>query len=264
MPEGVTLAGNRGHRGSRGPMILSDEFATRPLFRCAGPGVRVTGVRLRGPDPKQRLEHHDRSFSEGRGHKYYYKFPISEGIRTDCPALEVDNCELAGWSHSAVYLRAGNGHHVHHNFIHHNQYNGLGYGVCHDKCTSLVEQNVFDYNRHSIAGTGAPGSGYEARNNVEIGRSLSHCFDMHGGRDREDGTEIASEWMKVHHNTFRARNRAVVIRGVPQRKAEVHHNWFCHRTPEEAVHGEARARIYSNACGRHNPKVPATPVNPDQ
>ena len=45
---------------------------------------------------------------------------------------------------------------------------------------------------------GAAASGYEARNNVEMGRSLSHCFDMHGGRDRKDGTDVAGGWMHVH------------------------------------------------------------------
>ena len=256
IPAGVTLAGNRGEGASQGALIHSDTFATNPLIRVGGPGVRITGLRLRGPDPKPRLEHHSRSFDEGRGHEYYYKFPISTGIRTEEARLEVDNCELAGWSHGAMYLVGGDGHHVHHNFIHHNQLNGLGYGVCHNKSFSLIEQNLFNYNRHSIAGTGAPGSGYEARNNVELGQSLSHCFDMHGGSDRKDGTDIAGTWIKVHHNTFRARKRAVVIRGLPQEGADVSRNWFCrHGSEEEAVATRGNTRIHNNACGRTRPAV---------
>ena len=207
-------------------MILSDAFATNPLIRATGPGVRVTGLRIGGPNPKPCFEHHRRSFAEGRGHEYYYKFPTSSGIAAAHPGLEVDNCELGGWSSAAVNLGDGEGHHVHHNFIHHNPYNGLGYGVCHHTASSLIEYNLFNSNRHSIAGSGSPPSGYEARHNVEIKHSVSHCFDMHGGRDRKDGTTIAGTWMKVHHNTFRCPKTAVVIRGTPEERAEIHHNWF--------------------------------------
>jgi len=249
IPGAVTLASGRGHNGSRGALIFSDTFATAPLFRAAGPEVRVSGLRLRGPNPHRHLEHHRRSFAEGRGHEYYYKFPISRGIETDHAKLRVDNCELAGWSHSAITLRCGSGHRVHHNFIHHNQYNGLGYGVSHDLSESLIEYNLFDFNRHSLAGTGRPGSGYEARHNVELGDSLSHCFDMHGGRDRKDDTEIAGTWMHVHHNTFRARQKPVVIRGVPEKEARIDHNWFLHHDEAEAVLSDGRTVVVDNFCG---------------
>ncbi len=128
IPEGVTLAGDRGRYGSPGAMIMSDTFATRPLIRALGPHVRVTGLRIRGPYPHRGMDHHRRSFQEGRGHEYYYKFPVSDGIDTSYDYLEVDNCELAGWSHASIFLKDGKNHHVHHNFIHHNQYNGLGCG----------------------------------------------------------------------------------------------------------------------------------------
>jgi hypothetical protein len=236
-------------------MILSETFATRPLIRVAGPGVRITGLRLRGPDPEQRLEHHRRSFSEKRGHGYYYKFPISDGILTEAPDLEVDNCELAGWSHAAINLRAGKDHHIHHNYIHHNQYNGLGYGICHDRAFSLIEHNLFNFNRHSIAGTGRPGSGYEACHNVELGASLSHCFDMHGGRDRRDGTDIAGTWMKVHHNTFRSSRQAIRIRGVPQEGAVIDHNWFYHASRAGAVSSGGKTDVRENAYGLEKPEV---------
>ena len=257
VPAGVTLASDRGVDGSRGALLLSDTFATRPLIRVGGPEVRITGLRLAGPNPKPCLEHHDRSFAEGRGHEYYYKFPTSDGIVTEHPQLEVDNCELGGWSHAAVCLRSGEDHWVHHNFIHHNQYNGLGYGVSHDRASSLVERNLFNCNRHSIAGTGRPSGGYEARHNVEIGQSLSHCFDMHGGRDRKDGTEVAGTRMEIHHNTFRSTRRAIVIRGVPEEEATIHNNWFHHRSPQQAVRSEGHTRMMHNACGRRDPQLVA-------
>ncbi|MFT5369989.1 MAG: hypothetical protein ACI8V2_004968, partial [Candidatus Latescibacterota bacterium] len=52
IPEGVTLASNRGQNGSPGGMIFSDTFQTRPLIRTLGPNIRITGLRLRGPNPK--------------------------------------------------------------------------------------------------------------------------------------------------------------------------------------------------------------------
>ena len=249
IPEGVTLASNREQGDSRGGMIFSDTFKTKPLIRVAGPNVRITGLRIRGPNPRPHLEHHRRSFAEGRGHEYYYKFPTSDGIVTDYPGLEVDNCELGGWSHAAINLRAGDKHHIHHNFIHHNQYNGLGYGVCHNKAFSLIEYNLFNYNRHSIAGTGRSASGYEARHNVEIKHSLSHCFDMHGGRDRKDGTNTAGTWIKVHHNTFRSSRQAIVIRGVPEQDAEIYNNWFYQKPGDTSVRSAGNTRITNNAYG---------------
>jgi len=257
LPGGVTLASDRGIDDAPGGLIRSDSFTTRPLIRTTGAAARLTGIRLQGPNPRRCLEHHSRAFREGHGgHDYYYRFPTSIGIDAAHPRLRVDNCELAGWSHSAVHLIRGSGHVVQHNFIHHNQYQGLGYGVCHDVAESLIEGNLFDANRHSIAGTGRGGSGYEARHNVELGRTLSHCFDMHGGRDRKDGTDVAGGWMHVHHNTFRAAGRcAIVIRGTPEDKAVVERNWFRHKTERGAIRCEDRVIVHNNAWGRTDPVI---------
>ncbi|MDP6777211.1 MAG: hypothetical protein QGI83_10645 [Candidatus Latescibacteria bacterium] len=256
VPEGVTLAGNRGHDGSRGALLTSDALKTPVMIRATGPNVRITGLRIRGPNPKRYLEHHRRAFGPGGGgHPYYYKFPTSHGIRSSHPRLEVDNCEVSAWGGGGVDLVRGEGHHIHHNFIHHCQYNGLGYGVVLDKASGLIEYNLFDWNRHSIAGTGRPGTSYVARHNVELGASLSHCFDMHGGRDRRDGTDIAGTSIKIYNNTFRAPKRPVVIRGVPEDGCEVYHNWFPkHRSPRRAVRSFGNTKVYSNVYG-DNPKV---------
>jgi len=268
VPAGVTLAGDRGHKKSEGALIFSDALktpvlirATGPnvtpvLIRATGPNVRVTGLRIQGPNPKRYLDHHRRSFAEGRGHKYYYKLPVSNGITAEHPGLEVDNCDISGFSAGGVSLRKGDRHHIHHCFIHHCQYNGLGYGVCHNTASSLIERNLFDFNRHSIAGTGRPGCGYEARHNVELGTSLSHCFDMHGGRDRKDGTDIAGTKIIIHHNTFRAPQTPVVIRGVPQEVCKVFSNWFPrHADPKSAVRASKKTNVQDNAYGNDPPRV---------
>lgn len=252
IPGGVTLAGERGVNGSRGAILTSDALKTPVMIRADGPNVRITGLRLRGPCPKRYMDHHYRAYGPGGGgSEYYYKFPVSDCIQTKFPGLEVDNCEISAFSHGGVYLIAGDGHRIHHNYIHHCQYNGLGYGVVHDVATSIIEYNHFDSNRHSIAGTGRPGCGYIARNNIELGESLSHCFDMHGGRDRGDGTDIAGTSIEIYNNTFRAAETAVVIRGVPEKQCTVHCNWFVtHSDAAQAVHGEARTVVENNAYGK--------------
>jgi hypothetical protein len=139
VPGGVTLVSDCGTDGSEGALIVSDCLKTRPLFRTLGPNVRFSGLRIVGPNPKRCMEHHRRSFGPpplhhgGRGHEYYYKFPVSDGIEAAHENLTIDNCELSGWRHGAIVSKEGSGHHIHHNYIHHNQYNGLGYGACHDR-----------------------------------------------------------------------------------------------------------------------------------
>jgi|TARA_R110002050_G_scaffold149192_1_gene275580 hypothetical protein len=248
IPEGVTLAGNRGYQGSNGGMLQSNALETRLMIRANGAGVRLTGLRIQGPNPDRHLEHHKRSFGpEGLGRDYYYKFPVSRGIVTEYPELKVDNCEVSAFSGSGIFLKKGTGHHIHHNFIHQCQYNGLGYGVSHAAASSIIEYNLFNENRHSIAGTGVSGCGYIARHNIELGISLSHCFDMHGGRDRKDNTDIAGTTIEIYNNTFNAPQTSIVIRGIPEEKCEIHHNWFAkHKETEQAVRGLSEKTIAIN------------------
>ena len=43
---------------------------------------------------------------------------------------------------------------IHHNYIHHNQARGEGYGVNLYGGNALIEANIFDYNRHDVTGAG--------------------------------------------------------------------------------------------------------------
>ena len=182
-------------------------------------------------------------YKEGR----YYSIPNSDGIICSYPQLEVDNCQLWGWSHAAVFLKRGAvDAHIHHNFIHHNQRSGLGYGVCLDQSNALIEANLFDFCRHHIAGTGRPGTGYEARYNLVLENANGHSFDMHGGADRKDGADIAGDRINIHHNTFKATSvRAIVIRGRPTQSVDIHHNWFLHAEPKSVI-------AQTNAAGNMN------------
>jgi hypothetical protein len=263
IPAGVTLAGDRGLNGSPGPLIYSDAFETHPLIRAGGADVTLTGIRLRGPDSKIRQEFHNRSISpKNESRKLYYQFPTSDGIQTEFDRLTVANCEVSGWSHGGIYLKKGTGHHIHHNYIHHNRRQGLGYGVSMDVAEALIERNLFEHNRHDIAATGRAGSGYEACHNiVRAHEAVSHHFDMHGGADRKDGTDLAGDWMKIHHNAFYGSGLPVKIRGVPSGKAEIHHNWFPRHAPSlkssdlvkpgvrSPVYSQGNTRVFDNAYG---------------
>jgi len=248
IPKGVTLASDRGHNGSEGAQITSDSLDTPGMIQIDGPDVRISGIRLQGPNSKRYLDHHKRAFGPGGpGHTYYYKFPTSRGIISKFGDLEIDNCEISAFANAGVSLQKGTGSHIHHNLIHKCQYNGLGYGVSHDESSSLIEFNQFNENRHSLAGTGRPGCGYIARNNVDLGISLSHVFDMHGGRDRKDNTTIAGTTMEMYNNTFYSTQRAVVIRGIPQDKCDVHHNWMpTHKDAAAAVRAEEKTYTTNN------------------
>jgi hypothetical protein len=269
VPAGVTLASDRGHAGSPGALLFSEYLGTSPLIRVLGDGARITGLRLRGPDPQRRLAFHYRCFYDPRKlypvpQEAFYRLPNSGAIQTTAANLEVDNCEISGWSHCGIYLQDGRGHHLHHNFIHHCQRMGLGYGVTiNQQAQALIDYNLLQDNKHHLAGTGTPGCGYEACHNLVLPDTESHAhpltgkpygqdhlFDMHGGRDRKDGTEIAGAFLKVHHNTFLPRYVPVVIRGVPQDAAEIHHNWFYRQAPDaKAVISDGQTRVFDNAFG---------------
>ncbi len=224
IPEGVTLASDRGYNNSPGALIYSDAFVS-PMFTARG-NVRITGLTLRGADWERRMDHHARAFSgtNAPGSTYFYLLKTINGIYCNSSNLTIDNCELSGFSHAAIYVPNGTGHHFHHNYMHHNQRHGLGYCVTHGTAYSVIEYNLLNANRHDLAATGAPNSGYVARHNLQLGTSLSHCFDVHGGRDRNDGTNIAGELILMHNNVFLSDQHPYWIRGIPTELQDFYNN----------------------------------------
>jgi len=93
------------------------------------------------------------------------------------------------------------------------------------------------------------GSGYEACHNVELGESLSHCFDMHGGRDRRDGTDTAGTAMRVTNNSFGSPETALVVRGTPDEGATIGNNWFYHDSLNGAILAGGDVNYGANAFG---------------
>lgn len=238
IPAGVVVAGTRGQANSSGARIVMrrQQAESYYLFRTAGENVRLTGLQFEGPD------------GDNDQHNGYTNL-----LTTTHYGLEVDNCEVAHWGYGAVYGQPGaGGLYVHHCHIHHAQGAAHdGYGVCLDACDARVVANRLSHVRnHVIAGTGKPGTAYEAAYNGVDGN-----FDMHGGSDRGDGTDIGGDWMEIHHNTFlQVHALPCITRGIPSQGARVHHNWFMAplkdsigRTSEELL--QINIRAYRNVHG---------------
>lgn len=239
IPASVTLASGRGRDGSHGALIYTTQERTFCMFKTGGEGVRVTGLRLRGPEPERKTEFVKELARKG---PYAYKnYPKSIGIWVLHPKLKVDNCELWAWSSAAIGIWPGGSKtHIHHNYIHHCQFEGLGYGVSVSikpgEIGTLIEYNLFDWCRHCISAPGFEGCSYEAHNNIVLGNSSASSFDMHGQWDLKRGKFIAGTFINIHHNTFKAiRYPAVLIRGCPIKEASIHHNHFLHITPDYAA-----------------------------
>jgi hypothetical protein len=149
---------------------------------------------------------------------------------------------------------------IRNNFIHHNRH-GAGYGYGIEVATgayALIERNVFDENRHGIAGGSSDRkkdfSGYTARENLILPGGGLHCVDdwkgffmcfwqcncwqthqvdMHGTKSRTflggSCCGIAGETILIERNAILYNaGYAIKIRGNPLDKAEVDGNIFKH------------------------------------
>ena len=232
IPAGVTLASDRGINGSMGgrifryrmsPPAADNGYSKIPMLIVGGNNVRITGLRIEGGDTVQ-----DELF-EDKG------IDVKSGIEaTEQNELEVDNCEIWGWSYAGVKLSNSNWSestaYIHHNYLHHCQARGYGYGVVIYGGKALIEANLFDYTRHAISATGFPGEGYEARYNIHLGHGSAiggHHFDVHAYPVPETNESIAGNEYKIHHNTFRLTSLpAIGIRAVPEKGVWIDHNRF--------------------------------------
>lgn len=228
IPKGVTLASDRGTNGSKGALLYSaslseiSSFSAKSLLKVVSDDVRITGFRLRGPHSSIQ-------------NKFEYK-----GIESkDNNNLVIDNMELFNWSFAAVQLAGSSLNvQVHHSNIHHNQRSGLGYGVViYGDSEVVIHHNIFDYNRHSIAGSGEPGQGYEAHSNIILAHSNGHSFDMHGYFEwaGPESSTIAGEFVNIHNNTFLLGTNAIVIRGIPTLGVFINDNKFANENESEMI-----------------------------
>ena len=231
IPEGITLASDRGLNGSAGALLFN-RTTSGVQFTVGGDHVRITGIRIEGPwaGTERTAE-------------------MATGIQTAHFATRIDNCEIFNWNIRGIGLLVGASQaHVHHNHIHHCQRSGYGYGVSVSAGDVFIIANYFDYCRHHIAASGPPGCSYQAAWNYFSENCTSSLVDMHGGRDRGDNTDIAGDWMLVHHNTFGGTRRAIGIRGTPSQGAEIFNNWFSQPALETNA-STGNTRVFNNVSG---------------
>lgn len=251
VPHGVTIASDRGHNRSQGALLYTDLHGVSPLIRINGNGVKVTGLRLSGPDTAvyynitddtQSLTPIDLKKLKKEKDDYQVKkdaLPRSTGIAIEGGSAEIYNCELYGWTNAAIQVSpSAKNTVIHHNYIHHNQHFGLGYGVLLYKSTATITANLFDYNNHSVTGSGHIGTGFEVVNNIfKENHVRAWPIDMHGGVDRKDGTDIAGDSFLIRNNDFYLHygRPAINIRGVPQEESEIYNNKFTYLTNDRNI-----------------------------
>ena len=275
---GVRMLGGRtvtpGHPFRPGARLHT---STRPghLFVVVGTDVRIAGLRIQGAlsidPPGIASDDADNSIAISLA-------PSSRGWMP----IEIDHNEIYGWSGAGVEV-VGNSPEpavpvwfddatsllfygmtpeparIHHNYIHHNLHEGkLGYGVVigGQGSHALIENNVFDWNRHAISGDGADFSGYRAYDNLVLANGgyntwvagfwiYTHQFDMHGQEswclwapgDKSCGK--AGHDIDIRYNSFfYTSGPAIKVRGTPQLQpygAVVRSNSFVHGNLGDAV-----------------------------
>ena len=230
IPGGVWLAGGRGQAGEAGGTLTRTDATMTPMIRACGDDVRITGLRIIGRDPNQCPDEYPddctgpTSADDGSCKQC---MTAGIGIKVDSyNGLEIDNCELAAWAFSATRFENTLLSKVHHNDIHHNQREGLGYGVVvkgPDPVQVDIAFNRFDYNRHSIAGGGHASLDYWAHDNLVLENANGHVFDMHGvDEGTGSGEEWAGGWIEIWNNSvFVGDEYTLVVRGKPQ-----HGSWL--------------------------------------
>ncbi len=230
----VTIASGRGRDYSEGALITSDNYYA--LFNISSPYVRITGLRFTSLHedcdygPWYQIYYSSRDDLSGT---YSTIFPTRKGIVSNAPYTEVDNDEIYGWSYSGVLLDDGAlNSYVHNNYAHGNCHMGLGYSIDLDgpNSSALVEANLFEHNKHSVAATPSLNS-YEARYNIQlnVNDATSHAFDRHGN------VTYGGNYTIFHHNTFYSSSNpdgagqsAISIRAPPNSTdgGQIYNNWF--------------------------------------
>ena len=256
IPAGVTLAGNRGKDGSPGPLLFNKEMPRSHSLFNPKDNVRITGVCIKGSDD---------NYSDIN----YDVRPASwcPGIVAQYPNLEVDNCEISNFHHSGVNAASKNIH-VHHCLIHDVHAYPVVVGSK-ARLPILIEANIIHWIWHTIAGTGATETGYEARYNMVIydkppkswGEGYKgHGFDMHAYRQVKSRL-IAGDQVIIHHNTMLETGPSLsgLIRGVPRDIAKVYNNWFSEANPAFGVmqvKPPGNVWVYNNAYGPEKQIIP--------
>ncbi len=233
---GVVLRGGRTSRDP-GPRLYT---TIRPpvLFEIGGDNVRISGVRIEGPDHPGVVQ--DEADNDGIGIQ-----------ATNVVNIEIDHNEIYGWSQAAVKVNDCDGAadcppdgrmppsesptavRIHDNYIHHNQHRGRnGYGVSVNRgAYVLIERNVFDWNRHAIKGEGDRGTGYAAYRNLVLPNGGYH--DTYNACDIPD-------WIALFSPAAAAAKALCLVGLAPS---------YTHYTHQFDMHGTETCGLGHKNCG---------------
>lgn len=230
----ITLRGEDLDSSSGKPHLIS-RGKPFPMFKVTAPGVVIDGLWVEGMEK-------DAKKSEiielnKKGIKGVYQFPVTRGFEVSSKGVEIRNSEIEGFSHAAIFVVEGGSVLVEKNHIHHNQRWGLGYGVSlHQNSDAEIRENRFDFNRHSIAGSGFARQGYEAHHNWFGPNHNDSPLDMHGGKDRGDGTQVAGSRVEIHHNQIEDCGWPIFIhRGIAEDQVVIRDNVIRYSNPEKVI-----------------------------
>jgi hypothetical protein len=260
----------RGPRSSGPRIFVTDKRDGHSfLFVIRESNVHFSGFRLEGPSSE--IGSAADNLESGIN-----IFPFAcETPACDTPGLihdiEISNMEIFHWSGAGVSVGDNtetkergrlinekvDAVRIKNNFFHHNRhFDGNGYGVVvAGGGYALIEQNVFDENRHAIAGGSSDRkrdySGYTVRDNLIFPGGGRHCsrwgicwqthqIDMHGDASTTFGGDwccgTAGETMIIERNTILyTAGLAIKIRGNPADKAVVDGNVFRHQSRGDAI-----------------------------
>ena len=262
---GVTLRGYRKYT-YQGPEIYSCNESEDPAFLIIGGNVRVTGLRLRGPNGDPRCAEMTRAESQA--------IRINTAAATQPPTW-IDHLDVSFWTGSAVDVRGLDDSQsqtcpvpppayprpyqvrVVDNFIHHNG----AYGAVTGQGAFVLDQaNVF-YGQwaHSLASDPWGTTGYAAYDNLVLsGVRDTHDFDAHGSLDPghwEGG--LSGDYYDMGWNTFLHTGHANIMqRGTPCRFTAIHDNVFLQSQSDAIVtHTQDLSKhvVYANQFNAPNP-----------
>lgn len=207
----LILLGNNAHFITHGKQKI--------IFSINAHNVSIENIILEGDEKDSKKLFIDRYNERHKTNKGAYQYPLTMGIAVNGNNFVLKNSQVQGFSHAAVAINNNSFNaQIINNNIHHNQRQGFGYGVVLiGNSSAEIVRNRFDYNRHSVAGTGHSGQNYHAFQNTFGEHHLDSTLDMHGGVDRKDGTNIAGNNIVIENNVILcSQTPAFVFRGLPQ------------------------------------------------
>ena len=209
---GVIIASDRGNGTSTGGLIKRDTAGT-PLvtFDCED-NVRITGLRIQGPHLPYGIDHGEDV--------------VAAISTTNHTGLEVDNCEISGWSYCGiVWENDSPGAYVgsaHHNYIHHCSGKDYGYGVLVVYGTVTIRGNLFDYCRHAVTAYGGTGESYDFSYNIyQSNNCVDTVTDVHAG----ETAGLSGRLYSLHHNTsYHSGDYFLDVAGTPSESITIYSN----------------------------------------